>query len=219
MKSSCSQFVVAALIVVGTAACSSTRPGVDRDASRSVIGTRSDVRVTAEILTDRISSSTVIPITCEIENDRAAAIAIADRSPVTTYDRDSRTVTINLGSEVPGNDVVPRLVKIVSGEKKVFEWGAKVGVRVSRLDYPRYVRIRLNFLEDTAPFETLIGLKSPRSTMNLPADLLTRWIESNAAVETNAVPLYWGTESRLMGAEADAIQPSPAPALFPGGGQ
>jgi len=161
-----------------------------------VVGTDNDVRIDAEVFGDELGSSVTLPLKYDITNSRQAAIAIADLIPETTYDEETGTVTISIGSEVPGATLLPHLISIKPGEKKSFSAIARVtillpsGAPVARI--PRALRLKVNFLDDTAQFETLItmpekGLYDPR----LADELFPKWLERNETVYTNALPMRW----------------------------
>lgn len=182
------------LLAVATLGCAST--GVDLDEPRRVLGREADVHVDAQIFNERIGPGTGIRITWEIENMRSDAIAVADLVPALSYDAAERMLVIHLGSEVPGNELVPRLILIAPGERKSFTGAAKVNLNLPRpgplTSHPRYLRVRVNFLSETGPFAELIAI--PENTVYDPelADrLFPLWIEANETVATNAIPIRW----------------------------
>ncbi|HXI13311.1 MAG TPA: hypothetical protein VNM92_11825 [Thermoanaerobaculia bacterium] len=197
---------IAVLIALSALGCSTTRQ-VDPDEPKRLMGQESDVRVNAQIGSDTLTASAAIGLTYEIENRRATAIAVADLIPDSSFDPDSRTITIGIGSEVPGNETIPRLILIASGEKRAFSAGARVNVP-ARVDggqvRPQYLRVRVNFLTDVEPFRALIGIperiiRDPK----LAADLFPRWVDTNDSVMTNAIPITW----ELSQSETSAEQP------------
>jgi len=112
------------------------------------------------------------------------------------YDEETRTVTVSIGSEVPGATLVPRLIMIKPGEKKNFSGIARVnimlpsGTPVYRI--PRQLRFKVNFLDDVSQFEKLIsmtqkGVYDPK----LADELFPTWLERNQTVYTNALPMHW----------------------------
>lgn len=180
------------------AACSTTgRPSpVNQNEPRRVVGTDNDVRIDAEIFGDQLGSSVTIPLKYDITNSRKATIAIADMIPETNYDEETQTVTVSIGSEVPGATLVPRLISIGPGQKKSFSTSARVnilvptGTPVSRI--PRAMRLKVNFLDDTTQFEHLItmtekGIYDPK----MADELFPKWLERNETVYTNALPMRW----------------------------
>jgi hypothetical protein len=187
--------LVAASVLVG--GCASNT--VNMAELRRVVGTESAVRLDAEI-TDQIRPGAPIPITYEITNDRSTAIAVADIVPESTWDSETRTVTVSIGSEVPGTTMLPRLIKIEPGEKKRFSTTASLGRVIPASSADPHVRnstllrIRLNFLADTAPFHELIGIRENAiADSKLADELFPKWLEQNEVVYTNSVPVSVNT--------------------------
>lgn len=179
-----------------TLGCASSA-AIDLNEPKRLLGRENEVRLGAQIGGDNLFPGGNVALTYEIENLRTGPIAIAELLPATTYDPDTQTITINLGSEVPGNEIVPRLVVVESGEKKTFTSGARMDLGVidaaARFTRPRYLRIKLNFLDDVAPFRALIGI--PERVIRDPKladDLFLKWIENNDSVITNSIPVSWG---------------------------
>lgn len=181
--------------------------GVDLDEPRRVLGSEGDVRIDAQIFADRVGVGTGIRMTWEIENRRRDPIAVADLLPHVTYDETERTLVVNLGSEVPGNELVPRLTRIASGEKKVFKGVAKVNVHLPppgpMTSYPRLLQVRVNFLSNVEPFEELIDIPENAIADSQLADrLFAQWIESNETIRTNTIPVQWTGGASTIGPDA-----------------
>lgn len=197
------------LVLLLLTACAST--AVDMTEPRRVVGTESSVRVDAEI-GEGARPGAPIAIKYEITNQRTTAIAVADILPETTFDRDTRTVTVSIGSEVPGTTILPRLVTIGPGEKKSFTTNARLTLMTTQSADPRasgsaLLRLKVNFLGDTAPFAELLDIPEKGIADAKRADeLFTVWLEKNEAVYTNAVPVR--TTGRTT-PEGDASQRSP----------
>src|SRR5829696_2754464 len=83
------------------AACSSTAP-VDLTEPRRVVGTENDVRIDAEVFGETLSPNVNIPIKYDITNNRSTAILVADLNLLASYDPETLTVTVDIGSEIPG---------------------------------------------------------------------------------------------------------------------
>jgi len=168
---------------------------------RRIVGTENAVRIDAQVTVDELRPGAHVPIKWEITNQRSAAIAVADLIPETEYDRDSHTFTVIIGSEVPGNEMLPRLLVIAPGEKRVFSGTARVAsilpprsVDVTVSVPPADFRLKLNFLGDTTPFAQLIDMKASVLADKALADaLFPLWVEWNEVVYTNAVPMRWST--------------------------
>lgn len=192
--------------VLTLAGCASTT--VNMAESRRIVGTENAVRVDAQVSADHVSPGSHVPITYEITNQRATAIAVAELVPETTYDPDSHMFTVSIGSEVPGNTMLPRLVTIDPGEKKSFSALARViyvlpprNVNPQVASAPPGFRLKVNFLGDTEPFRELIGIKEVAvSDAKLADELFPLWLERNEVVYTNAIPMRWGSRSSEFGA-------------------
>lgn len=182
--------------------CASSAP-VNMEEPRRVVGTENDVRVDAQIFGDRLSSSSNIPLKYDITNNRAEIIAVADIVPETSYDPDTRTVTVNIGSEVPGETLLPRLIPIAPGEKKSFSTVARVNIVLNQggMPYQRFpnaMRVKVNYLDSTEHFKQLVsitekGVHNPQ----LADQLFPVWVERNATVYTNTVPMRWTIQTEI----------------------
>jgi hypothetical protein len=165
-----------------------------------VLGTENNVRIDAQIFGEKLAEVIRIPITYEITNLRDQTIAIADLIPESTYDPDTQTVTVSIGSEVPGHEFLPRLITIPPGEKRSFSVVARVNIVVAHTvtpnsRFPNALGVKLNFLGDTSRFEQLIGI-SERAVRSpeLANELFPVWLERNETVYTNVVPMRWSFE-------------------------
>jgi hypothetical protein len=185
------------------AGCASSN-AVDMAEPRRIVGTENAVRVDAQVSADHVAPGAQIPITYEITNQRETAIAVAELIPETTYDADSRMFTVSIGSEVPGNTMLPRLILIGPGEKKSFSVLARLlFVAPPRTadplarSAPAGFRLKLNFLSDTEPFRQLIGISEVAvSDAKLADELFPLWLERNEVVYTNAIPMRWMARAR-----------------------
>jgi hypothetical protein len=178
---------------------------------RRVVGTENDVRIDAEIYGDRLATSTTLPIKYDITNNRPRTILIAELVPETTYDEETYTVTISIGTEVPGETFLPRLIPIAPGERKTFHAAAHVTIAASTslspyVRHPSAVRIRVNFLDDAKPFEELVSIKENAvADRELAAKLFPKWVEDNETVTTNTLPMRWA------GSGVDTLTPAAMP--------
>lgn len=188
--------LLAATIFLAACATVQTSKPVDQTEVRRVVGTDNDVRLDAEVVGDQLAQSISLPIKYDITNSRRSTIAVADLIPEVTYDDESRTVTINIGAEVPGATLLPHLIAIAPGEKKTFKAIARVNIMLPGstplTHIPRQLQLKLNFLDDTTQFEKLIamtekGLYDPK----LADELFPKWVERNESVFTNALPMRW----------------------------
>jgi hypothetical protein len=188
------------LFAIALASCASSP--VNLNESRRVLGTENDVRVDAEVWGDKFSQSTSVTFKYDVTNQRPTSIAIAELLPVASYDPDTQAVTIDLGSEVPGEQFLPRLVVIGPGEKRSFSAVAHVNILLpasrtgsALMRYPNALQVKLNFLNDPQPFGMLIGI--PERAVHDPAlatELFPKWLERNEVVLTNTLPMRWSAE-------------------------
>src|SRR5664279_3308552 len=152
------------------AACTSTSPpapsekpgNIDMKEARRMVGTENDVRVDAEIYGEEMTQGMTLAIKYDVTNQRSGPILIADLIPLANYDPDTRTVTIDIGSEIPGEEFLPRLISIPSGSRRSFSGGAHINVAVSFQSpwtpRPNKLQLRINFLGDPRPFMRLIDI-------------------------------------------------------------
>jgi hypothetical protein len=178
------------------AACATTQP-VDMNEPRRVVGTENDVRIDAEVYGDTLSQNVSIPIKYDISNNRSTPILVADLLLNATYDPETFTVTVDIGSEIPGEEFLPRLIAIPSGGKKSFSAAAHVSILQNPnatpfAPRPNALRLRVNFLDDPQPFAKLIDIpeKAVRDPQ-LAAAIFPKWVEKNETVITNALPMRW----------------------------
>lgn len=177
------------------------------DDPRRTVGREDNVRVDAQLIQDTVSPGSPIGITYQIENSSSTPVALADKVLDASYDSDSRTITVSIGSEVPVDGKMPHVVTIAPGEKKVFRAGVTpaLGAAAARssLAPPRYVQIKVSILRDLDPFAQLIARQSGAGQV-LTDELFDRWFESNDTIFLNAVPVRfsaWRNPGEFSGAE------------------
>lgn len=178
---------------------------IDMNEPRRIVGTESSVRIDAQITGEAIRPGAKVPVTWTITNDRSTPIAVADLVAETSWDDEQRMFTVTIGSEVPGNELLPRLIEIAPGEQKTFSGLARLVFVRERSADPRLVarpadlRLKLNFLGDTRPFRQLIGLEQNAIADRSLADtLFPLWVQNNEVVYTNSIPMRW--DARPSGA-------------------
>ena len=207
MKSS-KQFFAAAVIICFAAAAQAAH--VDMKDPRRALGRDNDIRIDAELMQDQVGSNSPLSVTYQIENKSNAPIAIADKLSTASYDSDTRTIVISIGSEIPTTKTIPHLALINPGEKRVLTAGAAVHVMVARGPFsaaPQYVEIKVNVLRDLAPFAQAIALQAKNDLAALPLgnDLFDQWVNSNDSIYLNTIPIRWKGESKdITSAEAAA---------------
>lgn len=179
--------------------------GVDMQEPDRVLGREDDVRVDAQFIATAYSQGGNVSILYEIENLRTTSIAFANLGPELSYENETGTFTATVGSEVPGNELVPRLVEIKPGERVKFTSGARIIVPVGRdlpVAAPREIRLKLVYLGDIEPFRELIGIPEVAVRDSELADrLFPLWIQHTSTVTTNAAPIRWGAAKSSSGAD------------------
>lgn len=170
---------------------------------RRIVGTENAVRVDAQVTGENAQPGAQIPIAYEITNQRDTPIAVADLVPETSYDAETQTFTVTIGSEVPGNELLPRLIVIEPGQKKSFSTVARLFALPPRQSNPlrptpsANLRLRVNFLGNVEPFRELIGIQENAVADAKRADeLFPLWLEANEVIYTNAIPMRWQARSR-----------------------
>ena len=160
---------------------------VDMRDPRRAVGTEDNVRVDAQLTSEFVSAHSSIGVTYKVHNLSSQTIAVADGITDASFDSDSSTITISIGSEVPVAGAMPRLVLIHSGQAKTLS--AAASVRVSPRDQRRLrsalVQIRVNVLRDAAPFVSLT------ERQKLTDEQFEQWLTINDAIELNAIPVHY----------------------------
>lgn len=221
------RLAAAAFVVLLAVACASSNQGAQPPATeskpappqnlaeeRSIVGTENGVRLEAHVFGDQLKEASNVTVNYDIINERNTAVAVADLIPISSYDPDLQIVTLEIGSEVPGEQFLPRLLIIPAGGRKSFTAAAHVGViHPSEAHFkrvPNALRVKVNFLGDTRPFEKLIGI--PERSVHDPQlanELFPQWVERNEIVITNTLPMHWSVAGGegLPGAEWAAPRP------------
>ena len=193
--SSLSYAIIAAIVLIYAAAASAT--SIDMDDPRRALGREDGVRIDAQLNQDTVSPGSALGVTYQIENLSDAPVAVADRVTTASYDSDSGTITLAIGSEVPQDGRMPHVVKIAPGEKKIFRTGATpmlntAAVRASLGGAPRFVQVKVTILRDLEPFASLITKQvGARPGEVLSDELFDRWFEANDTILLNAVPVRY----------------------------
>ncbi len=91
--------LIATIVLLHAAAA--TADSINMDDPRRTVGREDNVRIDAQLVQDTVSPGTPIGVAYQIQNLSAAPVAIADKVASATYDQDSRTITLSIGSEVP----------------------------------------------------------------------------------------------------------------------
>src|SRR6185295_5262545 len=144
-----------------------------------------DVRIDAQLLRDTVTPGTPMGVTYQIHNLSASSVAIADKVTDSSYDEDTRTITIGVGSEVPPDGNLPHMVIIKPGEKRVISTAALPALRADALrstfaSVPRFVQVKVAILRDIRPYAALIDKQqgSRAARVRLSDELFDQWFES-----------------------------------------
>ena len=177
--------------------------GVDMEEASRVLGRDNGVHVDAEFLLRTVGAGSTVPITYEVENQREASIAFADMIPMVSFDAESATYTVLIGSEVPGNKYLPRLIELKPGERRSFKAGARLppprAASGALAPIPRGMRLSVVFLSDVEPFRELVGIPEKAVDDAQMADrLFLKWVENTRTVTTNDAPLRWKKGEELV---------------------
>ena len=154
---------------------------VDMSNERRTVATDDGIRIDAQLMNDFVTPHFPIGVIYRIENRTARPVAIAEKRCEATFDPESRTITVSVGSEVPEGGLMPRVTIIKPGESRTLKAGATFTGPV----VPRFVQIRINVLRDISDF-TSITEHQPLNDAQFD-----HWIETNDAIELNAVPVRY----------------------------
>lgn len=171
--------------------------GIDMDDPRRALGREGNVRVDAQLLRDFVTPGVPIGFTYQIENFSTSTVAIAHKVADASYDEDSRTITVTVGSEVPPDGNMPQMVLIAPGEKKVMRAAAMAAMSAAQMKStltaaPRFVQLKVTILRDLQPFLALIeqqGEQNVRVKQRLTDAQFEQWFDSNDTIFLNTVPV------------------------------
>ncbi len=189
------RFSLALVATLGVAAAASAAT-IDMDNPNRALAREGNVRIDAQLMRDTVSAGSAVSITWQIQNLSDSAVAVADRVAEASYDEDSRTIVVGVGSEVPPDGNLPHLTLIAPGEKRVFTASAMpilraAAVRSTLAIVPRYVQVKVAILRDVAPYLNLIQKQDARSRQRLSDALFEQWFESNDTIFLNAIPVRY----------------------------
>jgi hypothetical protein len=197
-------FASIALIPAGAVAAA----GIDMNDPRRALGRAGDVRVDAQLVRDSVSPGTPIGVTYQIQNLSASTVAVAAKVSDASYDEDTRTITVAVGSEVPPDGNMPQMVVIAPGEKKVLQTAATprfgASARTGFAAPPRYVQVKVAIMRNVEPFAALIQTQDGRTKRRLSDELFEKWFECNDTIFLNSVPVQFVPSAGGAGAESAA---------------
>lgn len=186
--------LVASIALIHAAAA--TAASIDMDDPKRALGRAGDVRIDAQLVRDTVSPNSAIGITYQIQNLSAAPVAVASKVSDASYDADTRTITLSVGSEVPPDGNMPQMVLIAPGEKKVLQAAAtpKLSATIIRSSLamsPRYVQVKVAIMRNVEPFAALIQAQDGRTKRRLSDELFEKWFECNDTIFLNSVPVQY----------------------------
>ena len=187
---------------------------VDMTDPKRALGRDDDVRIDAALIQDTVSSGSPVGITYQIKNMTEQSIAIADKLCDVSYDNESRTITLSVGSEVPKGGEMPHLIVIAPGETKTMTAGAILHIpaptaRSPFVSVPQLVEIHVNVLRELAPFHSLIE-QQRRATapIVLTDQQFDQWLQSNDTILLNAIPVHYTAAPKGNAPDASQSQHS-----------
>jgi hypothetical protein len=169
---------------------------VDMNDPRRALATDDDLRIDAQLSDDVIRSGSTVNVTFQIQNNSLRPVAVANKVIESSYDPESQTVTVSIGSEIPSGPAMPHLSVVKPGETRTFSTAAPVHIvmpaaRSPFLSYPRYVQVKVIVLRDIAPFSDLIAQQRDAVQPPLPDALFETCIQNNDAIFLSAIPVHW----------------------------
>lgn len=194
------KFAVTALATILAASLDAAT--IDMNDPRRALGREDDVRIDAQLLNDTVTPGAPIGVTWQIQNLTDMPVAVATKVCDASYDPDSRTITVAIGSEVPSDGTMPQMTVIAPGEKKVFRAAATPVIspaasRSERGSAPRYVQVKVSILRRLEPFLTLIKRQSPTAKPEqLSDELFDQWFESTDTIFLNSLPVQWNARAQ-----------------------
>lgn len=173
--------------------------GVDMNDPRRALGREDDVRIDASLAQETVTSGTPIAVTYQIHNLTPLPVAVANRSADVSYDPDTLTITVAIGSEIPKGGNMPRMSTIGPGEKKTFTAAVTpvIPVPTAASQFgakPRFVQVKVSILRDLGPFAALI-VKQAQAKAIVPQPLtdeqFDQWLKGNDTILLNAIPVRY----------------------------
>ena len=188
-----------AAVVVSAAADAAT---IDMNDPLRAKGREGDVRIDAQLVTDAVSPGAPVGVTWQIQNFTESPVAVATKVVDASYDADSRTITLTIGSEVPEDGNMPQMVLVAPGEKKVFRAAATPAIPPGAArpgGAPRYVQVKVSILRKLEPFLALIHGQAPAARPHrLSDELFEQWFESTDMIYLNSLPVHWSSRTNKV---------------------
>jgi hypothetical protein len=177
---------------------------IDMNDPRRALGREDDVRIDANLQQEIVTSGSPLAVTYRIENLTPAPVAVAMKSTDVSYDPETQTITVGIGSEIPKDGNMPQLATIGPGEKKTFTAAVTPLIPASAatsrfMPGPRYVQVKVSILRDLAPFAALIVRQSQSAkavAQPLTDEQFDLWLKGNDTIFLNTIPVRYQPRAR-----------------------
>ncbi|HYR30240.1 MAG TPA: hypothetical protein VEU30_17380 [Thermoanaerobaculia bacterium] len=189
-------------IAISTAADAAT---IDMNDPLRAKAREDDVRIDAQLLSDTVSPGSPIGVNWQIQNFTSGPVAVDTKHVSASYDADSHTITLAIGSEVPADGNMPAMLVVAPGETKVFRAAANAAIPPSTArgglnNAPLFVQVKVSILRDIQAFLPLIESHSARP-QRLSDELFEQWFESTDTIFLNTLPVMWSARPKGIDAE------------------
>ena len=192
-----SRFALAAAVSI--TALTADAGTINMDHPFRAAGRENDVRVDAQLLSDVVRAGSPIAVTYQVQNFSSRPVAVAEKLCSASYDTDSRMITLSVGSEIPPDGNLPKMVTIAPGEKKTFSVATNlhvalpsIGTRTAPL--PRFLQVKASILRNLDPFADLLSRQSASKAppvFALSDEQFDQWLEGNDTIFLNALPIRY----------------------------
>ena len=177
------------LIVLTCAAAQAVT--IDMNNPRRAVGMEDEIRVDAQLTTEFVTPSSPLGLTYQIHNLSQRPVAVATGECEASYDTDTGTITLSVGSEVPKNGEMPAVALVSVGETRTFTASAIVRMMMTRMR-PRFVEIKVNVLRDLSSLADLIERRRHSTGRIRMSDAqFDQWIGANQSIVLNTIPVSY----------------------------
>lgn len=170
---------------------------VDMNDPRRALGREDDVRIDATLQQETVTPGMPIAVKYQIHNLTAMPVAIAHKTADFSYDPETLTITVGIGSEIPMDGNLPQMTTIAPDEKKTFTIAVTPVFAVSAAatrfgGTPRYVQVKVSILRNLAPFAALILSQSKAAgPQPLTDEQFDQWLKGNDTIFLNTIPVRY----------------------------
>jgi hypothetical protein len=198
------RFAAAAFAAMVVSATADAGTSIDMNDPLRAKARENDVRIDAQLVTGIVAPGAPIGVNWQLQNESDVTVAVATRVVDATYDADSQTITLAIGSEVPKDGNMPQMVLVGPGETKVFRASATPAIapaafRGNGRVAPRLVQVKVSILRELEPFLPLIKTQSPAAKVqHLSDELFDQWFESTDTILLNTIPVQWSPRANRV---------------------